>query len=85
MKNGKTGEATFPGFFAGIRKDDNKAYVKNNFIGPKVAFSVYEAGKILKEATAVVTKTAGSAFNGDLTEAPAGDAGLDMNFSTADL
>lgn len=85
LKNSKTGEATFPGFFTGIKKDDNKAYVKNNFIGPKVSFSVYEAGKILKESTAVVTNTAKSAFNGDLNETSASDSGLDMNFDTSNL
>ena len=60
MKN-KKGEATFPGFFAGLTKPDavtgeSKAYIRNNFIGNKLAFSAYEKTRISKEATAVPTK-----------------------------
>lgn len=85
LKNSKTGEATFPGFFASIRKEDNKAYVKNNFIGPKVAFSSYEVERIKKEASATPTRTASSAINADLAPEVDNGDGLDMNFSTADL
>ena len=60
MKN-KKGEATFPGFFAGLTKPDavtgvSKAYIRNNFIGNKLAFSAYEKTRIGKETTAVPTK-----------------------------
>jgi len=55
MKNSKTGEATFPGFFTGLTKE-GVPYVKNNFIGPKVSFSTYEMKKISDEASAKPTK-----------------------------
>lgn len=85
LKNGKTGEATFPGYFTGIKKEDNKAYIKNNFIGPKVAFTSYEMDRIKKEATAVVTKTNESSFNqNSIANEPASD-GLDMDFDTSKL
>ena len=45
------GEAEFPGFFSGINKD-GKCYIKNNFIGKKLAFSAYEASKIKNSASA---------------------------------
>lgn len=53
LKNTK-GEATFPGFFAGITKE-GKAYVRNNFIGDKLAFSTYEKQRIENEANAKPT------------------------------
>ena len=53
LRNTK-GEASFPGFFAGITKE-GKAYVKNNFIGSKLAFSTYEKTRIETEATAKPT------------------------------
>lgn len=39
------GEGEFPGFFTGINKE-SKVYIKNNFIGNKLAFSAYEANRI---------------------------------------
>lgn len=53
LKNTK-GEATFPGYFAGITKE-GKAYVKNNFIGSKLAFTSYEKTRIENEANAKPT------------------------------
>lgn len=55
MKNGKTGEATFPGFFTGLTKE-GVPYVKNNFIGAKIAFSTYELQRISNESIAKPTK-----------------------------
>lgn len=51
LKNTKTGEAQIPGFYAGLTKE-GVAYVKNNFIGDKVAFSTYELDRINKERSA---------------------------------
>ena len=54
LKN-KEGDAQFPGFFCGINKE-GKAYIRNNFIGNKVAFSPYEMDRIKKEASATPNK-----------------------------
>lgn len=63
LKNSKSQEAVFPGFFASITKE-GVAYIKNNFIGPKIAFSTYEIDRIKKEAGAQPTPAAtfGSGF-----------------------
>jgi len=53
LRNTK-GEAQFPGFFAGLTKE-GKAYVKNNFIGNKLAFTAYEKTRIENEANAKPT------------------------------
>ena len=71
LKNNK-GEAQFPGFFTGLTKPDpitgiSKAYIRNNFIGNKVAFTAYEAQKITNENTAKVTKV--SSFGNTATNA----------------
>lgn len=77
LKNNK-GEAQFPGFFAGISRE-GKAYVKNNFIGEKLAFTPYEVTRINNEATAVPTKVSsyGNNNNPELIQ-PMND--LDMTF-----
>lgn len=75
LKNSKTGEATFPGFFAGLTKE-NVPYVKNNFIGDKVAFTTYELDRINKEATAAPKRV------NNFTPAEESDeSGLDLDFS----
>lgn len=57
--NNNKGEAKFPSFFAGLTKPDadgkSKAYIKNNFIGSKLAFSPFEIDKIKKEESATPT------------------------------
>lgn len=45
------GEARFPGFFTAYSKE-GKAYIRNNFIGAKVAFTPYELTKIKAAGTA---------------------------------
>ncbi len=75
LKNGKTGEATFPGFFTGLTKE-GVPYVKNNFIGAKIAFSTYELQRISNEATAKPTKASEFA----IAPEPENQAGLDMSF-----
>jgi hypothetical protein len=75
MKNGKTGEATFPGFFTGLTKE-GVPYVKNNFIGAKIAFSTYELQRISNEATAKPTKASEFA----IAPEPESQDGLDLNF-----
>jgi len=85
LKN-KNGEAVFPGFFAGLTKE-GKAYVRNNFIGDKVAFSAYEVDRIKNEANAIVTKTnnfAGNSTSDFTIDTPNGEA-LDMNFEVTGL
>lgn len=82
LKN-KKGEAIFPGFFAAVNKE-NKAYIRNNFIGSKVAFSSYELDRIRKEATAVPTKPE-SYDLGVTTPAQSDTSGLDLDFDVAGL
>lgn len=48
------GEPKFPGFFAAVNRDGD-SYIKNNFIGKKVAFTPYELTKINDAATAKPT------------------------------
>ena len=60
LKN-KNGDAIFPGFFASISKE-GVAYIKNNFIGPKVAFSTYEVQRINNENNARPSSTSGLDF-----------------------
>lgn len=82
LKN-KKGEAIFPGFFASVNKE-NKAYIRNNFIGPKVAFSTYEIDRIKKEASATPTKV--ESFNPSTQETPQFDnSGLDLDFDVTGL
>lgn len=80
LKN-KAGEAVFPGFFTGLTKE-GKPYIKNNFIGPKVAFSTFEAEKIKKEATAQPTP---AAQFGDFTPNTTAPDGLNMDFDIDSL
>lgn len=53
LKNNKN-EAVFPGYFASINRD-GKAYIRNNFIGSKIAFTAYEMTRIKNELTAKPT------------------------------
>lgn len=75
------GEAKFPGFFASISKDGT-AYIRNNFIGEKVAFTAYEADKINKEASAKPTSAAEAValFEAEDTTDNA-DTSLNLDFS----
>lgn len=50
----KNGEGRFPGFFCGVSREGD-VYVRNNFIGEKIAFTAYELQKIQKEADAAPT------------------------------
>ena len=79
LKNTK-GEATFPGFFAGITKE-SKAYIRNNFIGSKLAFTTYEAQRIQNEANA--KPTAAKTYSAPLVSAPgqgSESAGVNIEF-----
>lgn len=51
----KDGEAIFPGYFASINRE-GKAYINNNFIGDKIAFSTKEMTAINNAKNAVPTK-----------------------------
>lgn len=59
MINNK-GEAQFPGFFSGVSRE-GKAYIRNNFMGEKLAFSTYELTRINNAATARPTPMANTA------------------------
>lgn len=80
----KKGDGVFPGFFAAVNREGS-AYIRNNFIGGKIAFTPYEIGRIQKAAEA--TPTDMGAVGGsemDLSkQAPADD--LDLTFNVSDL
>ena len=79
LKNTK-GEATFPGYFSGITKE-GKAYVRNNFIGDKLAFSTYEITRINNEANAKPTRAASYGTQPTVgSESSLGTPGLDIEF-----
>jgi len=61
LKN-KKGEAIFPGFFASVNRE-GKVYLRNNFIGDKVAFTAYELQRIQNEATATPTNMSNTNMN----------------------
>ena len=80
LKN-KAGEATFPGFFTAVNRD-GKAYIRNNFVGEKVAFTAYEVDRIKNENTAKPTDAATLDLG---IEEKAADSGLDLNFEVSGL
>lgn len=49
------GNPRFPGFFAGINQED-KAYVRNNFVGASIGFTSYEKTRIESASNAKPTK-----------------------------
>lgn len=73
----KKGEACFPGFFSTLK--EGRPSIKNNFVGDKLGFTAYEAGRIKNEATSKPTKT------NDLDKFSASDASDDLNFDSAEL
>jgi hypothetical protein len=72
----KDGNGKFPGFFAGVSREGT-VYVRNNFVGTKVAFSPYEMTKINGEANS--TPTAAKSYNTPSFEETV-DTSLDLNF-----
>lgn len=74
----KKGEGVFPGFFSGLTRD-GKPYVRNNFIGTKVAFSSYELDKMNKRQTATPTNTDDFAL-GSTNRGSEDTSGLDLDF-----
>lgn len=73
----KKGEACFPGFFSTLK--DNGPSIKNNFVGDKLGFTAYEAGRIKNEATSKPTKT------NELDKFSASEASDDLDFDSAEL
>jgi hypothetical protein len=72
------GEARFPGFFTAYNKE-GKAYIRNNFIGMRVAFTPYELSKITSATTAKpATVKPFEPSMSDLSSKPEGD--LDLQF-----
>lgn len=80
LKN-KSGDAIFPGFFTAVNRD-GKAYIRNNFIGEKIAFTAYEMDRIKNENTAKPTDVASLELG---SEDKAADSGLDLSFDVASL
>lgn len=74
----KKGDACFPGFFTSLTKE-GKPYIKNNFVGDKIGYTAYEAGRIKNEATSKPTKT------NELDKFSASDASDDLDFDSAEL
>lgn len=54
LSNSKTGDGEFPRYFSGVNRE-GVAYIRNNFIGKKLAFSSYEMTKIKNAAAAKPT------------------------------
>lgn len=87
----KNGDARFPGFFSGLTKPDavtglSKAYIRNNFIGEKIAFSAYELTRITNESNAKITNMSKKDSELNIEEednAPADD--LDLTFEVGNL
>jgi len=74
----KNGEGRFPGFFTAINRD-GAAYVRNNFIGNKIAFTPYELQKIQAETNAKPTNM------NDLDLTSTDTDKVDLNFDIGDL
>ena len=76
----KKGEAVFPGFFAGLTKE-GKPYVRNNFVGEKIAFSPYELTRIKQQQTATPTQTDSFSSRGGSEDFSMNkNSDLDLNF-----
>ena len=81
MKN-KQGYPTFPGFFTGLDRDTKAPYVRNNFIGNRVAFSSWEANRIKQAEAATPTAMADDLMS---FEEPAKDESLNLDFEIGNL
>jgi hypothetical protein len=73
------GEARFPGFFTAYNRE-GKAYIRNNFIGMKIAFTPYELTKIKAADTAKPNNVPvfEPALGSDLNDKA--DSNLDLSF-----
>lgn len=84
LKN-KNGEAQFPGFFTAVNRE-GKAYIRNNFIGEKIAFTPYEVTRIQNEANARPTNMSTNTPASFLVPEDKGsESGLDLSFDIGDL
>ena len=91
LLNNSKGEPIFPGYFAGLTKPDpvtgeSRAYIRNNFIGGKLAFSAYEKTRITNEANAKPTKV--NSFSASTNPFDLGESaapGNDLAFDIPDL
>ena len=91
LLNNSKGEPIFPGYFAGLTKPDpvtgeSRAYIRNNFIGGKLAFSAYEKTRITNEANAKPTKV--NSFSASTNPFDLGEVaapGNDLAFDIPDL
>lgn len=82
LMNNKDGEGRLPGFFAGISRE-GKVYMRNNFIGNKIAFTPYEITKVSNAAKAKVSPP--PAMGDDLNLPESSDDNLDLGFDVEDL
>lgn len=74
----KENEAKFPSYFAGLSRE-GIAYVRNNFVGQKVAFTPYEITKMNAAATAAPSKV--DNFAPEVEEESSDvDTSLDLDF-----
>ena len=74
------GEAKFPSFFCGLSKE-GKPYVRNNFIGGKLAFTPYEITRMKNEQSADIKNTGAPKSEFDLAASTVtNDPGLDLDF-----
>ncbi len=80
----KNGDAKFPSFFAGVSRE-GLAYVRNNFIGNKLAFSTYEIQKINEKANARITPAEDFIPEIGTSTPDLGDSGLDLDFEVGNL
>lgn len=83
LKN-KNGEAQFPGFFTAINRE-GKVYVRNNFIGEKLAFTPYELTRIQNESSAKPTNMTNQSPFQINTPDSGGTPDLDLSFDIGEL
>jgi len=77
--NNTKGEPKFPVFFAAVNRE-GKAYIRNNFIGDKVAFTPYELTRIKNASTAKPTNMDNDDNLLEEEDTSDGLADLDLNF-----
>jgi len=83
IKNSK-GEPIFPSYFAGLTRE-GVAYVRNNFIGEKLAFTPYETDQFNKEASAKITPASGFNFNDGESNSSNDSDDMDLDFEVGGI
>lgn len=75
------GEASFP-FFSAVNRD-SKAYIRNNFIGEKLAFTAYEMQKIKAAAGAKPTEMGNDPLGSNIPQGS--ESTMDLDFDVSGL